>query len=105
MQLTAENTHLNQQLYEYKRYEALAAEIRPELASLFPQVSKFALQRVAEVSRDSADARHYVTAIIEPDGKHPLSKEETRKLHDWLLARIKADSLIVIQRHRERSER
>ena len=105
LQLTAENTHLNQQLYEYKRYEVLAAEIRPELASLFPQVSKFALQRVAEVSRDSADARHYVTAIIEPDGKHPLSKEETRKLHDWLLARIKADSLIVIQRHRERSER
>jgi cell division protein FtsB len=105
LQLTAENTHLNQQLYEYKRYEALAAEIRPELASLFPQVSKFALQRVAEVSRDSADVRHYVTAIIEPDGKHPLSKEETRKLHDWLLARIKADSLIVIQRHRERSER
>ena len=98
LQLSAENVHLSQQLNEYKRYEALAAEIRPELTSLFPQVSKIALQRVVEVSMDSTDTHHYVTAIIETDGKKAFSKEETKKLHDWLLARIKADSLIVIKR-------
>jgi uncharacterized hydrophobic protein (TIGR00271 family) len=98
MQLSAENAHLSQQLYEYKRHEALAVEIRPELASLFPQVSKIALQRVVEVNRDSSDTHHYVTAIIESDGKKPLSKEETKKLRDWLQTRIKADSLVLIKR-------
>lgn len=98
LQLSAENTILNQQLYEYMRFEALAAEIRPELASLFPQVSKMALQRVVEVNRDSTDTHHYVMAIIESDNKMSFSKEDTQKLHDWLLARTKADSLIVIKR-------
>jgi uncharacterized hydrophobic protein (TIGR00271 family) len=98
LQLSAENTILNQQLYEYMRFEALAAEIRPELASLFPQVSKMALQRVVEVNRDSTDTHHYVMAIIESDNKMSFSKEDTQKLHDWLQARTKADSLIVIKR-------
>ena len=98
LQLSTENTHLNQQLYEYRRYEALAAEIRPELASLFPQISKLALQRVIEVNRDSTDLHSYVAAIIESNGKKAFSKEDTRKLHDWLEARVKTDSLIVIHR-------
>ena len=98
LHLSSENTYLNQQLNEYKRYEALAAEIRPELASLFPQISKLALQRVVEVNRDSTDQHSYVTAIIESDGKKAFSKEDTRKLHDWLEARVKTDSLIVIHR-------
>ena len=98
LQLSTENTYLSQQLYEYKRYEALAAEIRPELASLFPQISKLALQRVTEVNRDSTDQHSYVTAIIKSDGNKALTKEDTRKLHDWLEARVKTDSLIVIYR-------
>ena len=98
LQLSTENTHLNQQLYEYRRYEALAAEIRPELASLFPQISKLALQRVIEVNRDSTDQHSYVTAIIKSDGNKALTKEDTKKLHDWLEARVKTDSLIVIHR-------
>ena len=98
LQLSTENTYLSQQLYEYKRYEALAAEIRPELASLFPQISKLALQRVTEVNRDSTDQHSYVTAIIESDGNKALTKEDTKKLHDWLEARVKTDSLIVIYR-------
>ena len=98
VQLSAENTLLSQQLNDYKRYETLAAEIRPELHALFPHVSKIALQRVAEVNRDSTDTRHYVAAIIDDDGRRSLSHEETEKLHDWLQARIKADSLVVIKR-------
>ncbi len=98
MQLTAENSLLNQQLAEYKRYEALAAEIRPELASLFPQISKIALQKVVEVNRDSSDTHHYVTAIVQNDSKTHFSDEETQKLHDWLQARVKADSLVLINR-------
>ena len=98
LQLSAENVLLNQQLNEYKRYEALATEIRPEIASLFPQVSKIALQRVVEVNRDSTDTHQYVAAIIESDKKKSFSEAEIKKLHNWLLARIKTDSLIVIKR-------
>ena len=98
VQLSAENTLLSQQLNDYKRDENLAAEIRPELHALFPHVSKIALQRVAEVNRDSTDTRHYVAAIIDDDGRRSLSHEETEKLHDWLQARLKADSLVVIKR-------
>ena len=98
VQLSAENTLLSQQLNDYKRYESLTAEIRPELLALFPHVSKIALQRVAEANRDSTDIHYYVAAIIDDDGRKSFSKEETEKLHDWLQARIKADSLIVIKR-------
>lgn len=98
LQLSTENTHLTKQLHEYQRYETLATEIRPELASLFPQISSISLQRVVEVNRDSTDLHLYVTAIIKSDVKKPLTNEDTKKLHDWLLARIKTDSLIVIHR-------
>ena len=96
LQLSSENSHLTKQLNEYKQYEKLATEIRPELASLFPQISKFALQRMVEVNRDSIDLHSYVMAIIQTEGKTSLSKEEVGKLHNWLSARAKTDSLIVI---------
>lgn len=98
LQLTTDNAQLSEQLQEYKRYEALAAEIRPELASLFPQISKLALQRVIEVNRDSTNRNTYVAAIIESEGKKELSKEDSKKLHNWLQTRVKADSVIVINR-------
>jgi hypothetical protein len=50
------------------------------------------------VNRDSTDTHQYVTAIIESDKKKSFSEEEIKKLHNWLLARIKTDSLIVIKR-------
>ena len=98
LQLSAENTNLSRQLDEYRRYEVLAAEIRPELAPLFPQISKIALQRVVEVNRDSTDIHSYVAAIIESDGTRSFTREDTRKLHDWLQVRVKTDSLMVIHR-------
>ena len=98
LQLSTENANLSLQLDEYKRYEALAVEICPELASLFPQISKIALQKVMEVNRDSADRRAYVIAVIESDGAKVFTKEDARKLHDWLMVRIKTDSLMVIRR-------
>ena len=48
--------------------------------------------------KDSTDLHSYVAAIIESNGKKAFSKEDTRKLHDWLEARVKTDSLIVIYR-------
>ena len=97
LELSAENAQLIRQLSEYARYEALAADIRPEMATLFPQVSAFSLARVIEVSRDSMPTRSYVAAIIQGDNKS-LSQIDGQKLHDWLRTRIKADSIVVIKK-------
>ena len=97
LELSAENAQLIRQLSEYARYEALAADIRPEMATLFPQVSAFSLARVTEVSRDSMPTRSYVAAIIQGDDKR-LSQIDGQKLHDWLRTRIKADSIVVIKK-------
>jgi uncharacterized hydrophobic protein (TIGR00271 family) len=98
LELSAENAQLIRQLSEYARYEALAADIRPEMATLFPQVSAFSLARVTEVSRDSMPTRSYVAAIIQGDDKS-LSQIDGQKLHDWLRTRIKADSIVVIKKN------
>ena len=97
LELSAENAQLIRQLSEYARYEALAADIRPEMATLFPQVSAFSLARVTEVRRDSMPTRSYVAAIIQVDDKS-LSQIDGQKLHDWLRTRIKADSIVVIKK-------
>jgi len=97
VELSAQNNSLIDQLAEYTRYEALSVDIRPELATLFPQVSRFSLSRVTEVNRDSTDTRVFVAAIIQCAGKSTLSETEKEKLHDWLKARINADSLVVVR--------
>ena len=96
--LSAENTQLSGQLSQYTRIEQLAADLRPELATLFPQISHFSLSPVKEFSRDSAATCSYVAAIIQcSEGRH-LSHADVRVLNDWLQKRIKADSLVVVSR-------
>ena len=87
---------LTQQLAAYTRYDNLSTEIRGELAALFPQVSTLGLSRTTEASRDTTAVRQFVTAVIRTDGDSPLTPEETRRLHDWLQARVRADSLVVV---------
>lgn len=96
--LSNENTLLNKQLYEYRRYETIANDIRPEMATLFPKVSRFSIARVIEFSCDSTESSSFVSAVIQPHDGMQLSKDETQKLHDWLKTRVKTDSLVVIQK-------
>ena len=97
LELSSENALLSTQLQEYRRYETLAAEIRPEMATLFPQVEKFTLSRTFEYTRDSTGQNSYVAAVIKSTDGKPLSNEDSKKLHDWLATRVKADSLVVIK--------
>lgn len=94
--LSAENAHLREQLSHYARMELLAAELRPEMAVLFPHVSRFSLSQAKEYGRDSADSRSYVAVIIQcSDGRH-LSHQDAQKLNGWLKKRVKADSLVIL---------
>ena len=54
------------------------------------------MSRVAQSSRDTTAVKRFVAAIISLDDKARISSSEKIKLQDWLKARIKADSLVVV---------
>ncbi|MCR4602962.1 MAG: TIGR00341 family protein [Prevotella sp.] len=95
LELSSENATLNEQLSKYTYLEELAPDIRSELATLFPQVSKLSMARALEVNRDSTNICHFVTAIVQTTDREQLSTAESQKLHDWLQTRTKTDSLVI----------
>jgi len=96
LQVSAENTILNEQLSKYSELEKLSAELRPEMATLFPMISKFSLTRIVEVNRDSTATIGYVAFFIHETDRKQTSKIDKKKLRDWLQTRIKTDSLVVV---------
>ena len=98
LELSSENNRLSKQLNEYTSPEQLSAEIRPELATLFPQVQSFSLSRVVEFNRDSTDTSTYLSALIQTENGKSLAQAEKQKLHHWLQMRTKADSLVVVMK-------
>ena len=98
LKLSAEADALKKQLDEYTRYESLSKDIRAEMTALFPQVSSLSLSRVSEIYSDTATVGHFVAAIIKTSHGKPLSQADTQKLREWLQARVKADSLVVVER-------
>ena len=97
MELSSQVSKLNYQLNEYTRYESLSKEIRSEMSLLFPDVKSLIISRVAEVSDDTAKVNHHVVAIIDTSHGKPLPKAERQKLREWLQARVKADSLVLVK--------
>ena len=97
LELSSQMNKLNYQLNEYTRYESLSREIRSEMSLLFPEVKSLILSRVAEVSSDTATDNHHVVAIIDTSHGKPLPKVESQKLREWLQARVKADSLVLVK--------
>ena len=95
LELSAQMTDINNRLQDYMKYEELASEMRPELKALFPDVKTISLSKVVEASRDTTATKQFVAAIISTDGKKRMTADERQRLHDWLKARIKADSLVV----------
>ena len=95
-ELSSQVSKLNNQLSEYTHYELLSEEIRPEVFTLFPEVKSLSISRVAEVFSDTTTVSHHVVAIIDTSHDMPLPKAESNKLREWLQARVKADSLIIV---------
>ena len=94
--MSAEIGELNKMLNSYTRYEDLTHEVSGELKALYPQVKTISISRVAQSSRDTTAVKRFVAAIISLDDKARMSPADKVKLHDWLQARIKADSLVVV---------
>ena len=96
VEMSAEIGELNKLLDSYTRYEDLTQEVSGELKALYPQVRTISISRVAQSNRDTTAVKRFVAAIISLDDKARISPADKVKLHDWLQARIKADSLVVV---------
>ena len=96
LELSAENAELVRQLGSYTRLEELAVELRPELATLFPQVERFSLSLATESNRDTTAISCFVAAVATPTEGTTLVPADREKLYQWLQTRLKVDSLALI---------
>ena len=96
VEMSAEIGELNSRLDSYTKYETLTQEVCSEMKALYPQVKAVSISRVSQSSRDTTAVKRFVAAIISLDDKARVSPSDKAKLHDWLQARIKADSLVVV---------
>ena len=96
VEMSAEIGELNKLLDSYTRYEDLTQEVSGELKALYPQVRTISISRVAQSNRDTTAVKRFIAAIVSLDDKARMSPADKVKLHDWLQARIKADSLVVV---------
>ena len=78
----------------YERLPRLANDMRKEILAVCPQATSISLANVAEARVDTTGTTHYVMAVVDCKGK--LSPADKNRLHQWLRARLKADSLRLV---------
>jgi uncharacterized hydrophobic protein (TIGR00271 family) len=98
LELSAQSSKLTAELEGYTRYESMSSTLRPELKALFPQITAIGLSRMAESVSDSTQQQHFVMALVSTPANKRLTNSERQMLHDWLQARIIADSILVIEK-------
>ena len=96
LQQSAQIRDLEGSLEAYERYERLAAELRPELQVLYPQIHTFTLARTVEQRTDTALSIPVTLALIDLHHNQRITADETSQLAAWLRARTQADSLRVV---------
>lgn len=98
LQQTQQILELEALLSTYEHPERLAAELRPELKVLYPEIQTFVLTRSVEVRTDTTLTTPVTLAVIGLSPGCSFTPEETTKLTAWLKARTEADSIQVVTR-------
>jgi len=81
---------------KYERLPKLASDMRTEIQAVCPQTTSISLGNVAEARVDTTATTQYVLAVVDCKGK--LSPTDKKRLHQWIRARLKVDSLrLVVQ--------
>ena len=81
---------------KYERLPRLASDMRTEIQAVCPQATSISLANVAEARVDTTATTQYVMAVVDCKGKLPPT--DKKRLHQWLRARLKVDSLrLVVQ--------
>ena len=78
----------------YERLPRLANDMRKEILAVCPQATSISLANVGEARVDTTGTADYVLAVVDCKGK--LSPADKNRLHQWLRARLKADSLRLV---------
>ncbi len=78
----------------YERLPRLANDMRKEIQAVCPQARSISLANVAEARVDTTGTAQYVLAVVDCKGK--LSAADKKRLHQWLRARLKVDSLRLL---------
>ena len=79
---------------KYERLPRLANDMRTEIQAVCPQATSISLANVAEARVDTTATTQYVLAVVDCKGK--LSPTDKKRLHQWLRARLKVDSLRLV---------
>ena len=79
---------------KYERLPRLANDMRTEIQAVCPQATSISLANVAEARVDTTATTQYVMAVVDCKGKLPPT--DKKRLHQWLRARLKVDSLRLV---------
>lgn len=79
---------------KYERLPRLASDMRTEIQAVCPQATSISLANVAEARVDTTATTQYVMAVVDCKGKLPPT--DKKRLHQWLRARLKVDSLRLV---------
>ncbi len=85
---------LQEELLQYRREEIPHSQISKEIFAAFPIVKDVSISRGVAVSRDSLKQKDCIMVMTE--GSSSLSKDEQKKLEDWLAARLDETEIRLI---------
>src|SRR5690606_15126121 len=87
---------LEREVIRLKGAENQSQEIGQEIKALYPGLEAFTLNRTLYLRLDPM--KQDTTYLALAEFKKPLSKADTRKLEEWLKARVKTDKVMVVVR-------
>lgn len=89
---------LEEQLAEYHGAEENARQLKKELKTLFPLIQEVSMASGISTSVYDTLKKDTATTLILLESEKPLSKDEEKKIQEWLLQRFSAKNLKVIMK-------
>ena len=86
---------LQTRLAQYEQRQLPSAQIAAEIQSQLPAVQSVTLAKGARIAGNAAEQDEVVVLI---ESKHPLSKDETTRLTNWLRVRLSTENIVLVNR-------
>lgn len=86
---------LQARLAIYEQQQLPSAQIAAEIQSQVPAVQSVTLAKGARIASNAAEQEEVVVLI---ENRHPLSKEETARLTNWLQVRLNTENIVLVNR-------
>jgi len=86
---------LQSRLAMYEQKQLPSAQIAAEIQSQVPAVQSVTLAKGARIASNAAEQEEVVVLI---ESRHPLSKEESTRLTNWLQVRLNTENIVLVNR-------